>query len=174
MNSVKLLYMKSKLILACLTVVLVGCGQQETPPTAKSSPGGPKPLVESTGETSTKSSGMETVTVAKWHDNLDDAMKEAKASGKMIMIDFNASWCPPCKQMKEEVFPSAAFQNAAKDFVLVDIDTDKQGELAAKYGASSIPDFRFLTSDGKEVHQVVGSRPVNEFVAEMEKATSKQ
>lgn len=154
-------------------MVLIGCSKSEPAPESNPGPGGPKPLTESTGNGAPKSSGVETVTVAKWHDNLEEAMKEAKSSRKMIMIDFNATWCGPCQQMKNSVFPSAAFQNAAKDFVLVDIDTDKQPEIASKYGASSIPDFRFLTADGKEVHQVVGSRPTSEFVAEMEKAKSK-
>ncbi len=165
--------MKAKLILACLSILAIGCSQQEAATDSNSGPAGPKPLTESTPASETKSSGVETIEVAKWHHNLEDALREAKAQNKMVMIDFNATWCGPCQQMKNAVFPSAAFQNAAKDFVLVDIDTDKNPDLAKKYGASSIPDFRFLTKDGKEVHQVVGSRPTSEFVAEMEKAKSK-
>jgi len=54
------------------------------------------------------------------------------------------------------VFPTAEFKAKAKDFVFVHIDTDNQKDLAARFGVGGIPDLRFLTNDGTEVHKVVG------------------
>lgn len=54
------------------------------------------------------------------------------------------------------MFPTEEFKAKAKDFVFVHIDTDHQKDLAKRFGVGGIPDLRFLTNDGTEVHKVVG------------------
>jgi thiol-disulfide isomerase/thioredoxin len=92
----------------------------------------------------------------KWYYDLEEGMKVAKATGKMIFLDFNATWCGPCQMYKKNIFPTPEFMEIAKKYVLVDIDTDEQEALARKYGVSGIPDLRFLKPDGTQVHKVVG------------------
>lgn len=94
--------------------------------------------------------------LAKWYYNLEEGLKVAKATNRMVFLDFNATWCGPCQMYKREVFPTAEFKAMARYFVFVDIDTDEQSGLARQYGVSGIPDLRFLRSDGTEVHKVVG------------------
>ena len=62
--------------------------------------------------------------------------------------------CKPCKEYTREVFPTDAFKEKAKAFVLVHVDIDKQAAVASKYNVSSIPDIRFLDSSGKRVGQI--------------------
>lgn len=94
--------------------------------------------------------------MTKWYHNLEEGLKVAKATNRMVFIDFNASWCGPCQMYKQNVFPTEEFLAMGKYFVFVDIDTDEQPALARQYGVSGIPDLRFLKSDGTEVHKVVG------------------
>ncbi|MDQ2985851.1 MAG: thioredoxin family protein [Armatimonadota bacterium] len=54
------------------------------------------------------------------------------------------------------MFSTEEFKAKAKDFVFVHIDTDKQKAVAQRFGIGGIPDLRFLTNDGTEVHKVVG------------------
>lgn len=112
---------------------------------------------------------MATGDLAKWYYNLDEALKVAKQTNRMVFLDFNATWCGPCQMYKRNVFPTAEFKAMAKYFVFCDIDTDEQPALARQYGVSGIPDLRFLTKDGREVHKVVGYKGMA-LLADMEKA----
>jgi thiol-disulfide isomerase/thioredoxin len=94
--------------------------------------------------------------LTRWYHDLEEGMKVAKATNRMVFVDFNATWCGPCQMYKRNVFPTAEFQAMAKYFVFVDIDTDEQPALAKKFGATAIPDLHFLKNDGSEVHRVIG------------------
>jgi len=107
--------------------------------------------------------------LSKWYFNLDEAKKVAKASNRMLFVDFNATWCGPCQMYKREVFTTAEFKAYGKYFVFVDIDTDEQPALAQQFGASAIPDLHFLKSDGTEVHRVIGYKGMA-LLQDLEKA----
>jgi thiol:disulfide interchange protein len=108
-----------------------------------------------------------------WFTDFDKATDAAKKSGRLMMVDFNASWCGPCQQYKTEVFPSQAFKDATKDVVLVDIDIDTHSDLSGKYQVSGIPDIRFLTPDGKEVGRAVGYGGTDRLLEALDQAKSK-
>src|SRR5690348_11680376 len=83
-----------------------------------------------------------------WSKNLSQAQALAKKTGKLVLVDFNATWCGPCQLYKKDVFPTSEFKAATKDVILVEIDVDQQGSLATKYGVSGIPDIRILSPTG--------------------------
>ncbi len=107
-----------------------------------------------------------------WHTDFAKATAEAKKTGRLMLVDFNATWCGPCQMYKKDVFPTKAFKDATKDVVLVDIDTDKQPALAKKFKVSGIPDIRFVTPGGREVGKLVGfdgPEPLLEALAKAKK-----
>ncbi len=71
----------------------------------------------------------------------------------LVVVDFHAEWCAPCKQM------GPVLEKAAKDHpglvFLGKVDVDHAHELAAAQGVSGIPDVR-IYKDGKEVDRMVG------------------
>lgn len=62
------------------------------------------------------------------------------------IIDFYATWCGPCKAIAP-VLEELAKEYAGK-IVIYKIDTDKERELAAAFGISSIPTLLFIPSKG--------------------------
>lgn len=110
----------------------------------------------------------------EWLHNLDEALKLAKASGKLVLVDFMAEWCGPCKRMEKEVFQSAKFKETCGDFILVKIDIDEQPALAQKYGVSSIPNVKFLKADGSVAHEFLGYASPEQVYGELDKARSKK
>ena len=65
-------------------------------------------------------------------DNFESTIND----NDIVIIDFWAEWCGPCK-MFAPVFEKVAADNPEVAFTKV--DTEKQGELAASFGIRSIP-----------------------------------
>lgn len=106
----------------------------------------------------------------KWFHNLDEALATAKKLNKLVMVDFDATWCGPCQRLKAEVYTQDEFKQYGKYFVFCEIDVDEQPALASKYDASSIPAVRFLKPDGTQIHQFTGYSNPAQVYGEMKKA----
>ena len=74
--------------------------------------------------------------------------------GKVLFVDFWATWCPPCRQMSPIVDEIAKELKGKAKFGKVDVDSNK--DLATKYQIRSIPTF-ILFKNGKKVDQIVGA-----------------
>ncbi|MCC5806716.1 MAG: thioredoxin family protein [Opitutales bacterium] len=99
-----------------------------------------------------------------WKDDFDAAVKEAKESGKHVLVDFTGSdWCGWCIRLTDEVFSKSAFKEFAKDkLILVKVDfprgkevpaevMERNRELAQKYGVRGFPTIVLLDPEGEEV-----------------------
>ena len=78
----------------------------------------------------------------------------AKTSSKqLVVVDFFATWCGPCKQIAPKFEAMAAALPQAK-FVKVDVDQCK--DLSQQYGVSSMPTFKMFRG-GKVVDEMQGA-----------------
>lgn len=92
----------------------------------------------------------------EWRHDLEPALTEAQSQQRPVLLVFGATWCPPCKKMKREVWPDAKVAEAvAAGFVpvYVDIDDRAQSKVTAQYRVSSIPAVLVLNSNGVATHQ---------------------
>ena len=85
----------------------------------------------------------------------------ALAEGKLVMVDFWANWCMPCRMLGPVIEQLA--QEYEGKAVIGKVDVDEQGELAMRYGVMNIPTVIFF-KDGKEIHREVGALPKEIFV----------
>ena len=91
---------------------------------------------------------------------------EALAKGELLMVDFWASWCGPCK-MLAPVIDELAKQYEGKA-VVGKVNVDEEQELAIRYGVMSIPTVIFF-KDGKEIDRKVGAMPAGAFAQVLDK-----
>ena len=108
-----------------------------------------------------------------WTESYDKAQKTAAKEKKIVMVDFWAEWCGPCKQMLGTTYQDKAVVTRAKQFVPVLIDIDKQPKLAGKYSVASIPTVIFLDSKGKVLARSEGYIDAPTFLKVMDEAKRK-
>ncbi|MCF7732865.1 MAG: hypothetical protein K9N23_14340 [Akkermansiaceae bacterium] len=80
--------------------------------------------------------------------------------GKLVIIDFYADWCGPCRKLSPILEQLAAEHGGT--VVVGKVNVDKARQLVAKERIQSIPDVRFFLN-GRQVDGFVGVLPENEI-----------
>ena len=83
---------------------------------------------------------------------------EKAGKDKLLVIDFQAAWCEPCKSLGPAL--EAAVKKFAPKVQLIKIDIDKNKSLAAHFKIQSVPAVKFVL-DGKIVADFTGAQPAS-------------
>ncbi|KAM1038431.1 hypothetical protein FF1_033118 [Malus domestica] len=83
----------------------------------------------------------------------DQKMEEAKRDGKIVIANFSATWCGPCK-MIAPLYRELSEQYPSLMFLVVDVD--ELTDFSTSWDIKATPTFFFLR-DGQQIDKLVGA-----------------
>ena len=92
-----------------------------------------------------------------------------KIKNGMVLVDFWASWCMPCKMMVPVLNEVAEEVNGK--VTIAKVNVDEQKATAAKFGIRSIPTM-ILFQNGREVKRIVGVKTKDYLLKEFDRRIS--
>ena len=98
----------------------------------------------------------------------DDFEKLVGPDSGLVVVDFWAVWCGPCRMM-EPILDEVATEYADRSVRVVKVDTDQAPKTAEMYGIRSIPTIIFF-KDGEPLFEMVGAIPKPVLQREIEEA----
>ena len=101
---------------------------------------------------------MSVITVTK------DDFATVTAENSLVLLDFWAVWCGPCKMIAPLLTQIA---EEREDVVIGKVDVDSEMELAMQFGVSSIPTL-VVIKDGQPAGKAVGYLPKEKILALLE------
>ena len=99
---------------------------------------------------------------------ITDATFEAETKEGLVLVDFWATWCGPCR-MQAPILEKLSEELSEDELKILKMDVDENPETARAFGIMSIPPLLFK-KDGQVVKQVAGvhtAAQIKAIVAEL-------
>ena len=106
-------------------------------------------------------------------DSLEDALAQARKENKPVFLDCYTTWCGPCQQMANVVFPQEEvgdFFNARFINVKIDMEEGEGPEIGKRFGVRAYPTFVVIAPDGTMRHTIVGGGDGPGFIERVKEA----
>lgn len=85
-------------------------------------------------------------------------LSELLSEYRLVLVDFYADWCGPCKMLE----PTLDELANDPDLAVAKVDIDVHQRLAAQYSVQGVPNL-LLFADGDPVDRIVGAQPKSRF-----------
>jgi thiol-disulfide isomerase/thioredoxin len=92
-----------------------------------------------------------------WHGNLQEAVQQAAAQHKPLLVMVKARWCGPCHKMLAQTFPNPAVAaRINSSFIPLLIDADEQAALVKSLGIEAMPTVLVISPERKVTGRFTG------------------
>src|SRR5688500_5430748 len=105
---------------------------------------------------------------APWFEgSVDEAFALAKSGKKPLFFYWGAVWCPPCNELKAQVFSKPRFKELMKPFIPVYLDGDTEDAQfwGERLKASGYPTVIVFDHEGREMMRIAETVSLEEFEA---------
>jgi len=92
--------------------------------------------------------------------NKDSFSTDVLSENKLVLVDFWAEWCGPCKQIAPRLEEIA--DKYSEKLSICKVDVDQNRDLAVEYNVRSIPSL-MVFKDGAQVDGLVGAVSIEEL-----------
>ncbi|MFT4312001.1 MAG: thioredoxin [Candidatus Woesearchaeota archaeon] len=96
-------------------------------------------------------------------ENITTENFEEKTKTGLVVVDFYADWCGPCKMMAPTL---DKIDREQTEMTIYKVNVEEQQDLAVKFGVRGIPTF-VVFKDGKQLESFSGFMPEPEFLAKI-------
>lgn len=116
--------------------------------------------------------GLDTAEVGEiaWKDNLAEGLVASKQTGKLVLVELGAEWCPPCRKMEETTYVDPdVVARINRDFIPVKMDLkgEEAQNLSDSLGIRSIPTALFMNAEGKVIKKLTGYVGPGKYLEEL-------
>jgi thiol:disulfide interchange protein DsbD len=105
-----------------------------------------------------------------WHSDEAEAVAEARAANRPLLVDFAASWCLPCKEFEVKVFARPEVAEAMRGYTLLRVDLSHEdddprlAEIKRKYATDTLPAIRVVSPEGAILARADTYLPPEQFL----------
>lgn len=98
--------------------------------------------------------------------SMEQFEQEIHSSDLPIVVDFYATWCPPCKRIAPRLESSA--QQLEGKYKFIKVNVDEVNQLLKSYRIRAMPTVLLIHPKGKEIDRKVGEQEIAELLGKLE------
>ncbi len=104
----------------------------------------------------------------RWYQSVDSAYADAKATDALVLLSFEAAWCPWSRLQRGELYSDSTVIDSLRGICCVRIDADRSTNLCDELGINVFPTVVLTDAYGSEIGRIIGYHEPEVFLAKLD------